>query len=237
VLANIEQENIAVDDIFIEPPDAAVNSDQDSADEDEGGLIDNHAGDQLRAGAEVICADSRRLGNDVSDSDSDDVEIEVTIEKKGKRSRKTVASDVSESKAKRMKKTPGKKFTWCKEDLKNWSAIFPAGDFTALRGMLSTSAFEMFINDDLLAMVCEESSKYALLLNCPNPKIGVEELQMFVHFADNTAPDLTEKLWKPRPIMDKLKSKFMSEFWPGQQLDCDESMVAYYGKHSCKQFF
>lgn len=40
--------------LSIEPPDPAVHSDEDSADEDEGGLINNLTGRQLNAGCEVV---------------------------------------------------------------------------------------------------------------------------------------------------------------------------------------
>ncbi|GBN01396.1 hypothetical protein AVEN_59382-1 [Araneus ventricosus] len=40
-------------DIYIEPPDAAVLSDEDSAKEDEGGLSDNLSGCQLCVNVEI----------------------------------------------------------------------------------------------------------------------------------------------------------------------------------------
>ena len=40
-------------DIFIEPPENALNSDEDSGDEDAGGTLDNLSGNQLRASAEA----------------------------------------------------------------------------------------------------------------------------------------------------------------------------------------
>lgn len=54
MLAALEDYDDEVEEIFIEPPDAAVPSDEDSADEDVGGLIDNLSGRQLRAHAEVV---------------------------------------------------------------------------------------------------------------------------------------------------------------------------------------
>ncbi|KAL3287787.1 hypothetical protein HHI36_002250 [Cryptolaemus montrouzieri] len=56
--------------IFIEPPEADVHRDEDSGDEDAGGMIDNLSGRQLRAGAEV------KFANHVSDiEETDDEEI------------------------------------------------------------------------------------------------------------------------------------------------------------------
>lgn len=58
-MANIEQENTAVEEIFIEPLDAAVNSDEYSADGADAGLIDNINGAQLTAGPKVFYAASK----------------------------------------------------------------------------------------------------------------------------------------------------------------------------------
>ena len=60
--------------IYIEPPEATIYSDEDSADEDSGGLIDNLSSRQLRAGAETVLADGRRIGG--CDSDEDEAEYE-----------------------------------------------------------------------------------------------------------------------------------------------------------------
>ena len=68
MLAILEQEDDDVAEIFIEPPEAAINSDADSADEDAGGLIDNLSGPQLRSHAEVVFRDGHRVG-DVDDEE------------------------------------------------------------------------------------------------------------------------------------------------------------------------
>ncbi|KAI4469773.1 small nuclear ribonucleoprotein sm d2 [Holotrichia oblita] len=43
-----------IDEIYIEPPDAAILTDEDSGEEDGGGVIDNLSGAQLRAPAEIL---------------------------------------------------------------------------------------------------------------------------------------------------------------------------------------
>ncbi|KAL3265494.1 hypothetical protein HHI36_009698 [Cryptolaemus montrouzieri] len=63
-----------VDSIFIEPPEADVLTDEDSGDEDTGGMTDNLSGRQLRARAEV------KFPNHVSDiEETDDEEIDAEI--------------------------------------------------------------------------------------------------------------------------------------------------------------
>lgn len=68
-----------------------------------------------------------------------------------------------------------------------------------------------------------------------------QEILRFIHFEDsgkggtrdNPNPD---KLWKLRPLMDHVKAKMLEHFHPEQNLSYDESMIAYFGKHGCKQF-
>ncbi|XP_067000883.2 uncharacterized protein [Anabrus simplex] len=52
------------EDIFIEPPDGNVDTDEDSANEDEGGMVHNLTGRQLRAAAETRLANNERIGGD-----------------------------------------------------------------------------------------------------------------------------------------------------------------------------
>ena len=62
------------------------------------------------------------------------------------------------------------------------------------------------------------------------------QIMRFLHFCDNTKPDLTDKMWKLKPLITLVKRNFLHNFRPSQYLDYDECMVAYYGRHSCKQF-
>jgi Transposase IS4 len=62
------------------------------------------------------------------------------------------------------------------------------------------------------------------------------QIMRFVHFSDNTRPDMNDKMWKMRPFMNLVKSNFLKVFIPTKEMDYDESMVAYFGRHGCKQF-
>lgn len=62
------------------------------------------------------------------------------------------------------------------------------------------------------------------------------QIMNLLHFADNNTIDKNDKMWKLRPLISNLKKNFREHFVPIQQLDFDESMIAYYGRHSCKQF-
>ncbi|XP_037503431.1 uncharacterized protein LOC119378336, partial [Rhipicephalus sanguineus] len=73
----LEEDDQDVSAIYIEPPEATIYSDEDSADEDSGGLIDNLSSRHLRAGAETVLADGRRIGG--CDSDEDEGEDEQQV--------------------------------------------------------------------------------------------------------------------------------------------------------------
>lgn len=57
-----------------------------------------------------------------------------------------------------------------------------------------------------------------------------------IHFADNTSIDSNDKMFKLRPLINILQRNFLKNFIPKQHLDYDESMIRYYGRHSCKQY-
>ncbi|KAI4468025.1 transposase is4 [Holotrichia oblita] len=61
-------------------------------------------------------------------------------------------------------------------------------------------------------------------------------IMRYMHCADNSNADPLDKLWKIRPLMDRIKDKCKENFIPEEQLSYDESMIKYYGKHGCKQF-
>lgn len=58
----------------------------------------------------------------------------------------------------------------------------------------------------------------------------------FFHCASNTDINLDDKGWKIRPLMEMLKNRCIKNFVPEEHLAYDESMVKYFGRHSCKQF-
>lgn len=64
-----------------------------------------------------------------------------------------------------------------------------------------------------------------------------EQILRFFHCENNEnfVPN-TDKLWKIRPFIEKLKKNFSNYFIPKQSLSFDESMIKYFGKSSLKQF-
>lgn len=67
------------------------------------------------------------------------------------------------------------------------------------------------------------------------------QLLRFIHFNDNTrmprrgTPNY-DKLYKIRPMLDHFKQVFRDTFTPGRSLAVDESMVAFTGRSSLKQY-
>nr|CAH7734269.1 unnamed protein product [Callosobruchus chinensis] len=128
-----------VSEIYISPPDTAEGciSDEDSADEDEGGFLDNLSGRQLQAHAEVVFASGTRLSSErrVKDNndddqhsfDSEDVLPLSTMVRKG--------SAI----------TNRQKFTWSKSDLVHTEPVLPETDRKEYRNMAPVDALRKFL--------------------------------------------------------------------------------------------
>ncbi|KAK9679077.1 hypothetical protein QE152_g40308 [Popillia japonica] len=54
--------------IYIEPPESNILTDEDSGDEDDGGLVDNLSRKQLCANAEIVFPNQTRIGGLVEDN-------------------------------------------------------------------------------------------------------------------------------------------------------------------------
>ena len=61
------------------------------------------------------------------------------------------------------------------------------------------------------------------------------EIKLFLHAADNQ-PLSESRMAKVEPLYDLLNKKIQQFGIAHEDLSIDESMVPYYGRHSCKQF-
>nr|CAH7726537.1 unnamed protein product [Callosobruchus chinensis] len=61
-------------------------------------------------------------------------------------------------------------------------------------------------------------------------------IMRYLHCADNNDLDKQDKMAKLRPFMELLKLRFKNYFIPEREIDYDESMIEYFGRHGCKQF-
>lgn len=62
------------------------------------------------------------------------------------------------------------------------------------------------------------------------------EIKKYLHLANNENIDMNDKMYKLRPIIEKLNAKFQQWGIFHKHLSIDEAMVKYYGHHSSKQF-
>ncbi|KAK8787485.1 hypothetical protein V5799_022738, partial [Amblyomma americanum] len=166
----LEEEDDDVSAIYIEPPEASTYSDEDSADEDSGGLIDNLSGRQLRAGAETVFTDGRRIGGCDSDDDDDDHGGQGD----GASNTSSPAGDAGVS-----AKLPLTS-KWKKGDLQKSPAIFPDPNFSSYRDFFAVELFELFFDEAVVELLVEQTRKYALFLNMPDPEVTTEEMRCFI---------------------------------------------------------
>lgn len=258
VMAELENsEDPDVPDIFITPPEVATFTDEDSADEDNGGLVDNLNGRQLAAPALAVHGKENDSDDD-DDNDDRDAIPDVT--------RFTLNRAVCK--------------TWIDGDIESRND-FPKSDFSKYKDMSPVEIFELMIDNAVIDLLVKESNKYALFLNCANPQITAEEMRCFLgilfvsgyndlpskksywdsgvdmrnimvadamrrdrfitimrflHCNDNNKLDNTDKMSKVRPLMNLLKNNFQAHHVVTEHNNFDESMIKYYGKHGCKQF-
>jgi len=62
------------------------------------------------------------------------------------------------------------------------------------------------------------------------------QIMKFINCADNNEINVRDKSWKLRNLMKKLQTRCIDNFVPVQNINYDESMIKYFGRHSCKQF-
>lgn len=63
-----------------------------------------------------------------------------------------------------------------------------------------------------------------------------EEILRYLHFADNFNLNQQDKMAKMRPLFTMLNEKYLAHWIPEQDINVDESMAPYYGRHGSKQY-
>ena len=67
------------------------------------------------------------------------------------------------------------------------------------------------------------------------PRHKFNQILQYFHVADNKNLDKNDKMAKLRPLMKIFNRKFCETYMMDQNLDLDESMIEYFGRHGCKQ--
>lgn len=275
--------------IYIQPPDAAYDSAEDEADENEGGAILDLHHNQLHGIVEVEFVQGLNCDDTVSEQGTEPMEVEhddeiIDVETVPSSSKnppepwRYVGPEIDIPTSVPQLKD---KFKWSKKaQFHSTKPIFPAANYLDC-AVPDHELFERFFDNDVMQMICDESNNYGVLSCGKNPHITIDELKVFIgvmivsgynnvsykqsywsrdsdlhnemisvaisrdrfrvierfiHFASKTAFNMHDKMWKLRPLTDRLKVNFMKNFHPEQDLSYDESMIRYFGRHGCKQF-
>ncbi|KAG5899499.1 hypothetical protein JTB14_015209 [Gonioctena quinquepunctata] len=146
-----------IDAIYVEPPEATVLTDEDSGDEDSGGTIDNLSGRQLRAQAEVRFVNKENM----------------TAEPDLPTSSKLASTSSHHPSSKN-------KYSWISSDIQAQTRDFPEPDFKQYMDLSPVQLFELFFDHEMIFFLIEESSRYALFKNLPDPNISKGEMKCFI---------------------------------------------------------
>jgi len=78
-------------------------------------------------------------------------------------------------------KTGKKSFTWIKwEDFEELHLKFPQPDFSKYKNLSIVDIFETFLDYDIINYHVDETRRYAIFLNCPDPHITHDEIRCFI---------------------------------------------------------
>ncbi|KAJ8970559.1 hypothetical protein NQ314_001161 [Rhamnusium bicolor] len=155
--------------IFVEPPDPNVDTDEDSGDEDAGGLVDNLTSRQLRAGVEIRLANNKRIGVNHDDTQPQIEDVGSIISEEAK-------SWIAQRIAEKSRDEP----QWISGDFEESVSTFPKPNYSKYQEMSITDIFEQFVNQRFIEHLVDESRRYALFLNCPVFNITADEIRCFI---------------------------------------------------------
>lgn len=232
---------------------------------------------QLLADAEIRTAGEITLEDDSCMDDTQLQESDDELIQDGV----SAISDVDVSPAHIMYPKVSDPREWTPGDFTYNEKPFPEANYSSFQSKSIVDFFEMFLDEEIILYLVEETNRYALFKNQPDPAVSPAEMKCFIaililsgyndlpskrmyweqsldtrnelvynsmrrnrfeqilrflHLTSNDNMDPGDKLWKIRPFVDKIKGKCRRYFVAEKDLAFDESMVKYYGKHSCKQF-
>lgn len=138
-------------------------------------MLDNLTGRQLAASAEMVLHSRKRFG------DKEIVENLTQSENNGNHTDQDYDEE-DDLPIARFNIPNAKEITWCQNnDLPDSiEKIFSEVYSSKYRNMSPLEIFELFMTNDVFQLLLEESNKYALFINCPDPNITIEELKCFI---------------------------------------------------------
>ena len=57
---------------------------------------------------------------------------------------------------------------------------FPKENYDMYKDMTYNELFELFFTDELLQLISQQTTNYALFRNCPDPQVSIEDLKVFI---------------------------------------------------------
>lgn len=163
-------------DIFIEPPDPNALTDEDSADEDQGGKLDNLSGRQLQSKVEIKLSNAQRI---YSYDSKDQIETDTS---------NSVDAAITRTDTNEPSKTLPEKIglkeniSWIQNgDLEeSRTRTFPQGNYKQFLDKSPIEIFELFVDEDMVEHFVSETKKYAIFKNCPDPQISADDIRTFI---------------------------------------------------------
>lgn len=158
-------DDVNVDGIYIEPPKPGVLTDEDSGEEDEGGLADNLSANQLRASAElrtVYPNNDDKLNDNDDDIMATDDDIMATADTEVFKATSSRAAD----QLVRVDTTILRKI--CMQRATKNSNVY------------ITEMFEFFFDDEIISHLVSETQKYAIFKNNPTFSVNAQEIKCFI---------------------------------------------------------
>ncbi|XP_068231970.1 piggyBac transposable element-derived protein 3-like [Palaemon carinicauda] len=160
--------------VYIEPTDTGLLTDEDSADEDDSGLIDNLSGRQLTGNAEAVFHDGRRTNEDNCEPQLSGNDEAISHDE-----RRTAEDDgaVHSSSPINSYKTP----KWSLGTyLTPGDYMFPEANYAKYRDFTPSELCELFFDDDMWNMLVDHTIIYATLKGETDFLVTKGEMKVFI---------------------------------------------------------
>ncbi|KAJ8971984.1 hypothetical protein NQ314_000442 [Rhamnusium bicolor] len=149
-------DDLDVDQVYIQPPEANALTDEESGDDDENECdINRLSGNKLSARAEIVLSNSERIGAEDDDGeriggeDDDGDRVEETKNCPGTSSDKSIRVSVD------------KNYSWIQGDFEALKKYFPSPDYSAYANMSPVELFELFFDSEVMKMLVDETRNYS----------------------------------------------------------------------------
>ncbi|KAJ8944395.1 hypothetical protein NQ314_009485 [Rhamnusium bicolor] len=135
-------DDLDVDQVYIQPPEANVLTDEESGDDENECDINRLSGRQLSARAEIVLSNSERTGAEDDDGDR----VEETKNCPGTSSDKSIRVSVD------------KNYSWIQGDFEAQKKDFPSPDYNAYANMSPVELLELFFDSEVIKIVVTVAS-------------------------------------------------------------------------------